>query len=740
MNDVTERLEHGDISVDPDNSQLAGTRDRPPIEPTLEPSQACVTPLLETALNSHTSPLRFSDLKRLTNAVSLFQSLDELLESMGGLKEDRHTILLKLLLVKLHDEDCAQRSPNENMLIQDFSAVVPAWDSAIEKIFADALGNALRLYDGVFARDPPKSMGCTAEVLRKVSSILCGVRLLGSNPQSVQDLFMYFGRFHYGFDPSQHFIPSGVIRAIVEIINPKSGERVVDPACGTADFLIGAKQVAAERHGADISTLLYGYDISPLAVHLSKFNLLLNGAQNLSDVRIRDTLLDPIVNEGHYHIALCNPPLGSRSMEKRSDALKHFHLVNAKESSSGAKHKAHEVGLLYIENCCGSLVPGGRAGILVPNGYLSNRSERYQTLRLWLLLNVRIAAVIGFPRYTFKKSGAEVTASVLIFERRVQPLRDLSEADDHPIHFGLIEKVGWDLQSKYASPIYKRNPLTGIELHDATGERILDTDFEAARIDALTSDIVEAFPWIDQGTRRKHGTSGWSVRASSILAHPDLSLDPKRWCRKHISAVTAVRATAHIEVGEVIRPVSRTLRRKSAVTYRYVEIEKIHESFGSYVADNYRGWQMPDRGRLVAAPGDIFIANIWSSAGKWMIAGDEAHDGRLIVTTGCSHFELIPGQEHLLADLVFGFCSEAFRIQMRARAAGSDGLSSIGVVDICSIVLPRMRTPAVREQIGRRIQEARTGKLMISQLVRDELGAVTPEANFPPRLSNIVLV
>ena len=729
--DIDVRWENGEPSIQFKRRGKDSTRHA-------EPGSVTALPL--PALPPGKQRLRYADLKLATDIVPLFGRLDDLLHRAGQIREDRHDILLRLLLVKLYDEECAQGDPDEYMLIQDFSAVAPAWDSAVEKIFTDAFDKALFLYNGELAPGAPKTIGCTAEVLREVSGILCGVRLLGGLPQVIQDLFMYFGRFHYRVDLGQHFTPCGVIRAIVDIINPKGGERVVDPACGTADFLVGAKQVAFERHGVNTSTLLHGYDIAPLAVHLSRFNLLLNGNRGMGDIQIRDTLLKELDDEGHYNIALCNPPFGSRIVEKRSKALERFQLVNAKKSGLGTTFKAQESGLLYVETCWRGIAPGGRAGILVPNGYLGNRSERYQTFRRWLFLNVRVAAVIGFPRFAFKKSGADVSASALIFERRPRPLRDLSEADDHPIHFGLIEKVGWDLQSKYASPLYKRDPRTGIELRDAAGERIPDTDFEEARIEVLTSDVVETFPWMDQEVRKKHGTSGWSVRASNILAHADLSLDPKRWCRKHVATVKSVRAAPHLDVGEVIRPVNRTLRKKSGLTYRYVEIEKIYEAFGAYVADDYHGWQLPDRGRLVAAPGDIFIANIWSSAGKWMIAGDEAQDGRLIVTTGCSHFELIPGQEPQLADLVFGLCSEAFKVQMRALASGSDGLSSISVSDICSITLPRMTSATVREQIERRIREARAGQLVLPRVVRNELAQFAPETNIPLRSSHVVQV
>jgi type I restriction enzyme M protein len=684
--------------------------------------------------------LHYADLQLVTDVVPLFARLDDLLHRVGHIREDRHTILLKLLLVKLFDEERAQENHGVPMLIQDFSNVDPAWDIAVEKTFTEALEQALVRYNGVLAQGAPRAIGCSAQVLREASGFLCKIRLLGALPQVIQDLFMYFGRFHYRVDLGQYFTPCEVIRLIVEIVNPRSDERIVDPACGTADFLVGAKQVAEERHGADISSHLQGYDVAPLAVHLSIFNMLLNGDRGLADVQMMDTLLEPLEYEGGYHVALCNPPFGARIVEKRPQALAAFTLVNAKKSGARSKPKAQEVGLLYVEKCLRSVMPGGRVGILVPNGYLGNRSERYLEFRRWLLLHARVAAVIGFPRFTFKKSGADVSASALILERREQPLAALEEIQDHPIHFNLVEKVGWDLQSRYATRIFKRDPRDGTELRNERGERIPDTDFEEARLEALTSAAVDSFPWMDKSARKSRTTEGWSVKVAEILAHPDLSLDPKRWSRKHIQTCAAIQAVPHIEVGSVIRPVTRLLRKKARARYRYVEIEKIYESFGAYIADECFGWQLPNRGRLIAAPGDIFIANIWSSAGKWMIAGDEARDGRLIVTTGCSHFELIPGQEALLPDLVFGLCSEAFKVQLRARATGSDGLSTISIADMSSIVLPRMHSPEVREKIQLRICEARAGQLILPRMVRDELACVAPATNVPLRSSHVVQV
>ena len=286
-----------------------------------------------------------------------------------------------------------------------------------------------------------------------------------------------------------------------------------------------------------------------------------------------------------------------------------------------------------------------------------------------------------------------------------------------------------------------RDPKDGSIVLDATtNEPVLDADFSRVLSDLYSSTVVDAFSWLPEGVSEAASGGGWVVQMSDIAAREDLCLDPKRWSQKHANLLSAIRGVDHFEVGDVIRPVTRKIKKRPYETYRYVEIEKIYENFGSYIANDYFGWALPDRGKLVAAPGDIFIANIWSSAGKWMIAGDEAADGRLIVTTGCTHFEVIPGQETLLPDLIFGFSSEAFRVQMRARATGSDGLSSVATEDIASIVLPKIKTPAVRNQFVGRLAEIKSGDLVLPGIAREELSAQVPKADVPPRSSHVVQV
>src|SRR6202012_2405313 len=109
------------------------------------------------ALPPGTHRLRYSDLKPLTDVTGVFRELDDVLHRAGKIREDRHTILLKLLLVKLYDEERAQQKENCGgyMLIQDFRSVENAWNDAVERIFTGSLHAALALYDGVLAKTAP---------------------------------------------------------------------------------------------------------------------------------------------------------------------------------------------------------------------------------------------------------------------------------------------------------------------------------------------------------------------------------------------------------------------------------------------------------------------------------------------------------------------------------------------------------------------------------------------------------
>lgn len=116
---------------------------------------------------------------------------------------------------------------------------------------------------------------------------------------------------------------------------------------------------------------------------------------------------------------------------------------------------------------------------------------------------------------------------------------------------------------------------------------------------------------------------------------------------------------------------------------------------------------------------------MWSSAGKWFIAGGDC--SALIVTNGCTRLRVKDEQSARLPDVVAGFCSEAFRIQMRSLATGSDGLAEVSDEDLVTIVLPILGGDS-RAAVGQKLELLRTGELRFGkkmvELTEDDVSHV----------------
>lgn len=107
-----------------------------------------------------------------------------------------------------------------------------------------------------------------------------------------------------------------------------------------------------------------------------------------------------------------------------------------------------ETGILFVELCVKICRNAGRIAIILPNGYLGNKSHKFRIVREWLLRHTKIAAIISLPRFTFKSSGADVSASVLYLEKRDSPLENLDNDEEYMFAVEMVEKTGWEANKK----------------------------------------------------------------------------------------------------------------------------------------------------------------------------------------------------------------------------------------------------------------------------------------------------
>lgn len=654
--------------------------------------EAPLTYLPEYGNRVSITKLRYNDLETSPNLIQLFKKVEDAIHPYVSDISTRYELILQLLLVKIFDEG-ANKYGNGIMTLQDFS-LFDLSDSDVYERFSETLGKSLNIYQKYLPKTVSETITIPGSLLRNISQYLAPVNLLESNPEAMQSFYMYFAKQLYRWDLAQHFTPYEVVDFIVKLANPGYGETTKDPACGSADFLISTHRQVSEKD-PKAGEKIFGADNSLNAVQISVLNMLLNG-DGKSNIIHEDSLVNINQYRNLYDVLLCNPPFGIRIVERRKEVLEKFDL--------GKDMKSQQTGILFAELCVKQAKRGGRIAIILPNGYLGNRSTNYVTLRHWLLMHTKVACIIGFPRFTFKKSGADVSASVLILEKRERPLLDPQETEDYPVYINLLESVGWEIGNKIAKRIYKRNPQNGAIQLDDDNNPILDADFDEVLADLYSSPVINAFPWIAKGIENANITDGWSISIRDIVNQENYVLDPKRLCRKYNELIWGIKQDEYESLLDICEVIPQGWKgKKNAGIYRYVEIGDVHES--SYEYSELRGWQLPSRARHKAEPGDVFVGSIWGSVKKWFIAGPETKENDLIVTNGFHRLRVKPDKKHRMPDLIFALSSEFYSVQMRALATGSDGLAEISEDDLGQILIPILKDKVLREEIEKYIKQ-----------------------------------
>jgi type I restriction enzyme M protein len=701
---------------------------------------------------------KFGGLPKLTHRhlqpaaslATLFDRVEDALHSHGIAKQDRYEIMLHLLLAKLYDERTHEDHPDGPLEIQDpvgleidFRVAAQRFDSLLER--------TVGYYGTNLHRQLQESLKISDVALAYALAALAPHRIGQASHSAMQDFFMKFARDLYKWDMAQYFTPTPLTKYIVEVANPRSAELVKDPAVGSGDFLMAA----AERDygAARLKPRLFGADMSETAAQVAELNKILHNAT--TDIKVEDSLAEIDGDfsvrvtrtgevKGRYTLLICNPPFGTRIAVKDPATLRKFDLGHGWKNDGGhwirtdRVLKSQETGILFIEACVRqALNDGGRVAIIVPNGYLGNRNPKFHVLREWILRYTRVAAIISFPRFTFKTSGADVSASLLVLERRQDPLDDSAKSDHYPIAIELIERVGWDVGQKNGGPVYVRDVRDGTIVHGTDNKPMIDADFQRSLSRLHDSEAGQHFEWL-AGAVKKDGEPGHCIRVQEVLGDDKRCLDPKRYSKKVADVRNTIVRSAHFKIGDIVRVVpelraEQLAKREPSKLYRYVEIQDTGP--GLYSTVELRGWQLPQRARHEADPGDVFVGAIWGSVTKWFVAGA---DPNVVVTNG---FHRLRVQRDSLLDLVAGLCSEAFAVQARAYARGSDGLAEVTEDDLRQIVLPRITDPAVRTELQAYVDQLLEGhvtlKVTIDQLIRE---GRLPFPAVPPRPSHVVLV
>lgn len=255
--------------------------------------------------------------------------------------------------------------------------------------------------------------------------------------------------------------PRHIIKLMVELVEPQLGQQIIDPACGSGGFLLGAYQyivtqlaikagakdldkdedgfsrtsIAAtlnEKVQGILSNSLNGYDIDSTMVRLGLMNMMMHGIDE-PKIDYKDTLSKSFNEEAQYDVVFANPPF-TGSLDKGD--------INESLSLSTTKSE-----LLFVENIYRLLKKGGTACVIVPQGVLFSAEKAFKELRKILVDRCDLKAVVTMPSGVFKPY-AGVSTAILLFTKVYSKDEKFKKPATKHVWFYEMKNDGYTLDDK----------------------------------------------------------------------------------------------------------------------------------------------------------------------------------------------------------------------------------------------------------------------------------------------------
>jgi type I restriction enzyme M protein len=306
-----------------------------------------------------------------------------------------------------------------------------------------------------------------------------------------------------GRNGGEYYTPRPLIRTMIQVIQPKIGERIYDGACGSAGFLCESHDYLSAKPNlstANLQTLqertFYGKEKKSLAYVIAIMNLILHGieAPNIVHTNTLAENLADIQDKDRMDVILANPPFGGK---ERAEVQQNFPI------------RTGETAFLFLQHFIRMLKAGGRAAIVIKNTFLSNSDNASSSLRKLLLESCNLHTILDCPGGTFQ--GAGVKTVVLFFEKgaptrqtwyyQLDPGRSLGKTnplnDADLAEFVELQKTradsgkSWTVDveniDKTSHDLSVKNPNGGGETTHRSPQDILD---EIAALDAESAEVL----------------------------------------------------------------------------------------------------------------------------------------------------------------------------------------------------------------------------------------------------------
>ena len=318
----------------------------------------------------------------------------------------------------------------------------------------------------------------------KLVSVVREIQEIDLNRSEIDSKGLAFEVFMKDFfkgNAGQFFTPREVVEFIVRFVdemeysdgNPNGINEdtlILDPACGSSGFLLGAFKRFREKtakilfdledsedrakHSVCITHFahdnLFGIELNRSLARVSKMNMIVHGdgrtniaphdaLADLEDIRQNSRNFN--FNENHFDIILSNPPFGGAVSSSEKMYLRNYEL--GKNQKTGKVRNTQKTEILFIERIWQFLKQGGKAGIILPDGILTNSSLEY--VRDFIFDKFKILAVVSLPQTTFSHYGAGVKTSVIFVQKwKNEREKELELKSEYPIFMAKAENIGYN--------------------------------------------------------------------------------------------------------------------------------------------------------------------------------------------------------------------------------------------------------------------------------------------------------
>ncbi len=195
----------------------------------------------------------------------------------------------------------------------------------------------------------------------------------------------------------EFYTPPGVVRVLVEMLEPYSG-RVYDPACGSGGMFVQAEKFL-ERHGADPQAIsVYGQELNERTWRMAKMNLAVHGLTGQLGSRWGDTFARDLHPDVQMDYVMANPPFNIKDWARTTDDARwRYGVPPAGNANYG-----------WIQHILSKLAPGGSAGVVMANGSMSSNSGGEGEIRAQLVEADLVSCMVALPTQLFRSTGIPV--------------------------------------------------------------------------------------------------------------------------------------------------------------------------------------------------------------------------------------------------------------------------------------------------------------------------------------------